>query len=360
MEMNQTTIKNHGILASISWNSNNWAGHPSDEYLKASKYDYVKNKGHMHESLNFGHKHFPTEENGYYIGYTPMFNRPPDNTNSRNVQVVFFISSDYKNANRKTIIGFYGSPVFGQWFDRRAKHLLYKNYDSGNIKALPDDIIYFQNPIVINDLIVQSKNLLPKGKKISQQGFNYLNSDNVYNLIKLALSLNPKNENLKNFVEKFPLLEKLTKEKFELQDFISIVGNTTADTVKDIEKLEKKMKAQQPEIKQRISNFIERGAVATKVKKLNNYRCSVCEALGNKTNSFVKQNGDKYIETHHVEPVSTIKTGVLSITNLMTVCANHHRQLHFGNVELAENSDRQFVFYIDNRKVEIDKISARK
>lgn len=284
-----------------------------------------------------------------------MFNRPPDVNNSRNVQVVFFTSSDYKNANRKTIIGFYGSPVFGERFTRHSKHELYRTYDSGNIKAFPEDIIYFQNPIVINNEIVQTNNLLPGGKKISQRGFNYLNSDNVYNLIKLALSLNANNNKLKNIVEKFPLLEKLTKEEFDLQDFIVIIGDTTADNLKDIEKLEKKMKKQQPEIKQRISNYIERGAISNKVKKLNNYKCSICEASGNSTNSFIKQNGEIYIETHHVEPVSIMKAGVLSITNLMTVCANHHRQLHYGNVELTENSEKHFIFIIDDKKIKIEK-----
>lgn len=357
MNTERTTILNYGILSSISWNSNNWADHPSKDDLKKSKYDYVKDNAHMHESLNFGHDTLPAEEDGYYIGYTPMFNRPPALNNSRNVQIVFFTSSDYKNSNRKTIIGFYGFPFFGEWFTRHSEHELYKIYDSGNIKAFPEDIIYFQNPIVINNDIVQSNNLLPEGKKISQQGFNYLNSDNVYNLIKLALSLNPSNNKLKNFVEKFPLLEKFTKEEFDLQDFISIIGDTTADTLKDIEKLEKKMKGQQPEIKQRISNYIERGAISNKVKKLNNYKCSVCEALGNQTNSFVKTNGDIYIETHHVEQVSTIKAGVLSITNLMTVCANHHRQLHYGQVELKENAEKHFVFIVDGQKLIINKIN---
>ena len=82
MDKEQNTILNYRILTSISWNSNNWANNPSEEDLKPSKYDYVKDKAHMHESLNFGHDIFPTEEDGNYIGYTPMFNRPPDLTNS--------------------------------------------------------------------------------------------------------------------------------------------------------------------------------------------------------------------------------------------------------------------------------------
>lgn len=356
MKIDKTTILNYGILTSISWNSSDWAGNPSKDDLKASKYDYVKDNAHMHESLNFGHEIFPSEEDGFFIGYTPMFNTPPNITNSKNVQIVFFISSDYKNNNQKTIIGFYGFPIFGSTFKRTAVHNLYQDYDWGNIKAFPDDIIYFQKPIIVSNDIVQKNNYLPEGKKISQRGFNYLNYDNVYNLLKRGLSLNPKNDKLKKFVEKFLLVGKLAKEEFHLQDFITIVGDTNADTISGIENLEKRMKGKLPEIKERISNFIERGAISNKIKKLTNYKCSVCEALGKQTNSFLKTNGDPYIETHHVEPVSTIKAGVLSMTNLITVCANHHRQLHYGNVELLENTDRQFILKIDKQKIVIKKI----
>lgn len=75
------------------------------------------------------------------------------------------------------------------------------------------------------------------------------------------------------------------------------------------------------------------------------------------TNSFIRHNGDIYIETYHVEPVSTVKTGVLSITNLMTVCANHHRQLHYGNVHLTENTEKYFAFIIDEQKINIENIN---
>ena len=330
MAEQQTVLKNFGILASISWNSNEWTDDPTTEDLKASKYNFVKDNAHMHESLNFGHEIYPSEDDGFFIGYTPMFNRPPSKENSRNVRIVFFSSSNYRNNNKKTIVGFYGNPIFdGGWVERIAKHPKFDKYDSGNILARPEDIIYFNNPIIIDNIIVQENGILPTGKKISQQGFNYLNSDNVYNLISIALGLNPKNKKLKKFVNSFEHNVGLIKEEVDLVDFLDIIGETTANTKKDIEKLEKKMQNQPPEIKQRISSFIERGAISNKVKKITNYKCLVCEALGENPYSFEKTNGINYVETHHVEPVSTLKKGVLGIGNLITVCANHHRQLHF-------------------------------
>ena len=350
-------IQNYGILTSISWNSTGWANNPTTDDLKASKYDYVKGNAHMHESLNFGHNKFPVEGDGYFIGYTPMFNRPPDQENSKNVKVVFFVSSDYKNANRKAIVGFYGFPFFGEWYKRTAKHKFYKTYDSGNIKAFPEDIIYFERPVVINNDNAERENLLPLGKKISQRGFNYLHSDNVHNLITLALKLNPTNEKPHSFVERFPLLIEITKEKNDLEDFYEVVGDSNADTFKGIGELESKMKNQQPEIRQRISSYIERGAIANKVKKLTGRKCLVCEALGLPPLSFLKRNGDYYIETHHVEQVSTAKKGVLSASNLMTVCANHHRQMHYGQVELLKQTNEHFIFKIDGNTIQVGKIN---
>lgn len=351
----KTIIKNYGILASISWNSNDWSNHPTQEDLKRSNYEYVKDNVRMHESLNFGHDKLPVEEEGFFIGYTPMFNRSPDLNNSKDVHIVFFISTDYHNSNQRSIVGFYGEPFFGQFFERKADHELYKEYDSGNIIARPENIIYFDNPVIIDNQKVLEKNFLPQGKQISQQGFNYLNSDNVYNVLKEALIRNENHQKLKVFLKRFPLKIELTKEQIRFFDFIDAVDNTDANSLKSISKLEQKMKRTTPEVKQRISSFIERGTIAKKVKQLNNYKCQICEVQGLDPFSFKKPDGTLYIEAHHVEPVSSKKQGVLSMANIITVCPNHHRQLHYGNAYLEEESEESFILKIEKQKIEINK-----
>ena len=89
-------IDNYGILTSISWNSNQWKNEPTEEDYKASKYDHVKEEKEMGETLNFGHEIYPSEEDNTYIGYTPLFNRPPSTKNGKNVEIVFLMSSDYR------------------------------------------------------------------------------------------------------------------------------------------------------------------------------------------------------------------------------------------------------------------------
>lgn len=58
------------------------------------------------------------------------------------------------------------------------------------------------------------------------------------------------------------------------------------------------------------------------------------------------------------EFVSELVEGSLSSANLITVCANHHRQLHYGKSYVQEITERKFVFHIDNKLWDIKKLSA--
>lgn len=123
----------------------------------------------------------------------------------------------------------------------------------------------------------------------------------------------------------------------------------------DIKKLEEKYRNATPKIKEIISKRIERGEISKEIKKINNFNCQICGGLGNKTDTFKKINGEYYIETHHIIPVSELSQGLLGISNLMTVCANHHRQLHYGDVKIINETEIAFIFQIDGRKITIEK-----
>lgn len=150
----------------------------------------------------------------------------------------------------------------------------------------------------------------------------------------------------------FEIIEQLTNQKnneYPLQ--LPIV-----DTILDIQKASVELKNAVPQVRSRVVKTIERGSIGEKVKKYNDYKCQVCEALGYNPCSFKKPNGECYVEAHHVEPVSSGKVGVLSAENIITVCANHHRQMHYGNVELIKDTNYYFVFHIDNHEITIPKI----
>lgn len=52
-------------------------------------------------------------------------------------------------------------------------------------------------------------------------------------------------------------------------------------------------------------------------------RCEYCGEIG-----FVTANGDVYLESHHIKPLS--EGGVDRPENMAALCPNHHREAHFG------------------------------
>lgn len=123
----------------------------------------------------------------------------------------------------------------------------------------------------------------------------------------------------------------------------------------DLQELEAKYFDATPRVKEVVSRRIERGTISSMVKKANNYECQICKALGFSPHGFKKKNGNFYVETHHIVPVSELEQGSLGTLNLLTVCANHHRQLHYGDVQMKENTDEYFRFAIDNKEIQIEK-----
>jgi hypothetical protein len=119
---------------------------------------------------------------------------------------------------------------------------------------------------------------------------------------------------------------------------------------------EKKYLHASPEVKERVGKSIERGQIGALVKKRTRFKCQVCEALGRNPIGFVKLNGEPYVEAHHVMPVSSKQVGSLSASNVMTVCANHHRQLHFGGINVVI-TESVFEFVIEGTTISIPRSS---
>jgi predicted RNA-binding protein with PUA-like domain len=120
--------------------------------------------------------------------------------------------------------------------------------------------------------------------------------------------------------------------------------------------LEEKYLHASPEIKERLSQTIERGPIGALVKQAIKYKCQVCAALGQNPIAFMKPNGEPYVEAHHVSPVSRREVGSLSSSNVMVVCPNHHRQLHYGGIEVAI-TPTAFELVIDGHPLKIHKVN---
>jgi predicted HNH restriction endonuclease len=107
-----------------------------------------------------------------------------------------------------------------------------------------------------------------------------------------------------------------------------------------------------PEVKQRVSKSIERGPIGALVKQETEYKCQVCDALGRNPIGFLKKNGEPYVEAHHVTPVCKQEIGSLSASNIMTLCPNHHRQMHYGGVDVVI-AKANFELTLDGQPIKI-------
>jgi predicted restriction endonuclease len=148
------------------------------------------------------------------------------------------------------------------------------------------------------------------------------------------------------------IMQKLGKETTNTKDCLE---NERVNSFVDIANLERKYKDASPQVKEIISKKIERGKVSSQIKEIYEYKCKLCEALHKHPLSFKKTDGVYYIETHHITPVSNLEKGSLGVSNLITLCANHHRQFHYGDIEVIENKPNQLKVKIDGQNTIIEK-----
>jgi hypothetical protein len=123
-----------------------------------------------------------------------------------------------------------------------------------------------------------------------------------------------------------------------------------------VAELERKALQEAPKEKLKTGLQIERGPIGAAVKKLNGHRCQICFALGSDPHAFRKKDGTPYIEAHHVMPVSERQVGSLSASNVMTLCANHHRQLHYGDVSVEIHATT-FEVRLGDRAISVARLS---
>ena len=69
-------------------------------------------------------------------------------------------------------------------------------------------------------------------------------------------------------------------------------------------------------------------------------KCELCGELG-----FVKEAGGYYLETHHVIYLS--EKGPDTPKNVIALCADHHREAHFGRE--AEVLEKKMIEILDTK-----------
>lgn len=196
--------------------------------------------------------------------------------------------------------------------------------------------------------------------KYRNQGFN---NEEIYNKIINLGSV----KNLSITAESEIILQKLLSQfsiDFEIDTNltesnltnIGDVQNIDADNLEEIKELENKIINAQPAVMDYITVKIERGGIAEMLKELMSNKCLICEKLYHDPYAYIEPHSFPNVEVHHVIPISSKGIGANSLTNLITLCPNHHKKLHNGDVKTEILYDR-FHFHFENRVIEIKKIN---
>jgi predicted RNA-binding protein with PUA-like domain len=142
----------------------------------------------------------------------------------------------------------------------------------------------------------------------------------------------------------------------EPDDLPSALDESTISLDK-LAELEAKYPHAGPEVKHVFSKRVERGPVGAMVKQANGFKCQLCVALGLNPVGFLKKNGEPYVEAHHVMPVSKKEVGSLAASNVMTLCANHHREVHYGRIDLTI-AEKTFDLAVGDKAIKIPRLSG--
>lgn len=85
------------------------------------------------------------------------------------------------------------------------------------------------------------------------------------------------------------------------------------------------------------SDFRRDQAVREYVLRLADGRCEYCGKAG-----FQMPNGQRYLEAHHI--IALADSGQDKVENVIALCAEHHREAHFGvNAEELESAFQQCI-----------------
>jgi predicted restriction endonuclease len=83
-----------------------------------------------------------------------------------------------------------------------------------------------------------------------------------------------------------------------------------------------------------VNAHLDRGSTIIRaIKNLLGAKCQICGYEG-----FEKLDGNKYIEAHHLSQLALLSPGSLCSDNIILVCPNCHREIHYGKyVEVSSN-----------------------
>jgi len=198
-------------------------------------------------------------------------------------------------------------------------------------------------------------------KDTTREGHRYCQIENYFEFPKEVAYVDKHGTYLETGTRRQPVMRSAVRE-ISTEGFERIVKQSelendadvaallkTSDDTARLKELDEAYQNATPQKKHVITTRIERDtAIGGKVKELNEYVCQICGSL-----PFLQRTGRLYAEAHHVTPLHVRESGSLASQNVICVCANCHRKMHYGNVRITDATEEKVVFEIDERQVVI-------
>ena len=118
------------------------------------------------------------------------------------------------------------------------------------------------------------------------------------------------------------------------------------DPLKSLMTLNARLKGLPPkELSAKAQTYLDRGsAVTTALKKILGSKCQICDWQGFTKKQTKKNSGpENFIEAHHLTQISEQKSGSLCTENILLVCPNCHREIHYGS-KFSFTSDSENIY----------------
>ena len=96
--------------------------------------------------------------------------------------------------------------------------------------------------------------------------------------------------------------------------------------------------------------YLRSSKIRDKVKKRSKGRCEISECA---KEGFVQRDGSFYVECHHI--IALAKEGKDSLSNVIALCPEHHREAHFG--KRADELEKEMIRALE--KLRVRRVSSR-
>lgn len=107
----------------------------------------------------------------------------------------------------------------------------------------------------------------------------------------------------------------------------------------------------EPRKQKRISDYISRpNAITDYLKKYRNFTCQLCNEEG-----FTQRNGTRYIEAHHMIEVHKLLPGSLCSDNIIVLCANCHRKIHYAEIAYEVDNTNNVIILINGERFVVER-----